>query len=209
MSVWSETKQDRVKVKSVRRLPVPMPVPRPPKEVSTKILRINRQIHDEAIGVLYGQPLSFDNIKTLNHFLAQKSEVGVKTLQNISIDVLQMTHIIYAEYAAAYSAFTLLSRSLNLQSLTIHGIKDEHGRCHQGSSKDVAKWFYGLANPWLDRIKRRKNGPSWQSVLSLEKDAYQQYLFRLVHEPKNIHDRHFTYHPDSIFAELEVLMAKK
>jgi hypothetical protein len=141
-------------------------------DINSNLLLINKQVYQEAIGILYGQPIKFMTLDALLYFLSQIGKFHTEILRSITID-----HIVMGREAQiTHGAFTALLNATHLTSLDICAIdrrysEREYVTCDHGI-KDLAASFFYVAHVWVEQMKRyRSDQKGWEDVLVLAQGA--------------------------------------
>ncbi|KAJ4349981.1 uncharacterized protein N0V89_008602 [Didymosphaeria variabile] len=119
------------------------------KDIVHQLLRVNRQIHDEATPILYSQnAFNFFDAQGLASFLGRYS-LHVRDLSHVVI--CENLHFNRGTGQSIETAFSLLAFAENLQSLKLDLTWSKNGNV-----KDAAQTFYHMARNWLQAVGLRK-----------------------------------------------------
>ena len=109
---------------------------RPPwTTLSPNLLAVSKQVRDEAIGVLYKQPITVDQPKTLHHFLACIGPTNRPQVSNITIK--GWGHGRGVEKAMNLAGFALLADCKDLKRLFLDCFMER-----QSSPQALARYVY-------------------------------------------------------------------
>lgn len=127
-----------------RRRPTPSEdvTPYVPGPLRPKLLAVSKQIHDEAIGILYGQPFAFQNTVALHSFLGMIGQANMKRLLHLTVQGWSCGRGIGK--AANHAGLTLLQGAVNLKSLTLDCHLDD-----ASNPKSHARFFFRQSHHFL------------------------------------------------------------
>ncbi|KAE9972861.1 hypothetical protein EG328_004738 [Venturia inaequalis] len=176
-------------------------------DVNVNILRVCKQIHVEAVGILYAQPIKFMSLDGMFYFLSQIGKNNMESLRQIEIETMSMGR----EGQMTEPAFTALINAKNLDLLNICSIERrfserEYVPCDHGVG-DIAASFFAIAHVWILQMSSyRSDGKSWEDVLMLAQGGSYQAERGWPGEMFEFHlgENHFT--KDEFCAEMRKLM---
>ncbi|QDS76055.1 hypothetical protein FKW77_005579 [Venturia effusa] len=162
----------RRRLKTYHRNPVKYYRNGPLNEMAVQILQLNHQIYNEALPVLYNQPLEFYTTEALDLFFACTNTAMPPMLRNITI---RRTHLSQdtpqqLSYNQAYLRFDKLSLAVNIQKFSINQlIVSDYDFIDEQSTAKGAELFIEVAQHWLAMIRNREKGETnWKKVVHVE-----------------------------------------
>lgn len=124
------------------------------------LLAVNREIHDEAVQVLYDKTMRFENTQTVLDFWGQLQPVIRSRIRRVSIKTFVKTN--------ARNAMHFLAESPNLVNLHL-----ETGIYTGEDVAKAAKEFYDISYKFLEAVGSRKGDKTaGVDVLSFGNDAF-------------------------------------
>lgn len=176
-------------------------------EINTNLLLVCKQIHLEAAGILYTQPIKFMSLDGMFYFLSQIGKSNIESLRQIAIETMSMGR----EGQMTEPAFTALVNAKNLETVNICSIERrfserEYVPCDHGIG-DIAASFFAIAHVWILQMRHyRTDGKSWEDVLVLAQGGSYKAERGWPGEMFEFHggENHFT--KDQFCAEMRKLM---
>jgi hypothetical protein len=141
---WSERYRQRA---TGRGKPKPIQNPNEERQLHSlvpNLLAVSKQIHHEAVDILYGQELRFHDSDALHRFLAIIGPGNQKRLQ--SVDIVNFCTG-RNKRTLNHCAFMSLAGATNLKTLYINHAEF---RSYQSSAKGFARMLYGNAHFFLE-----------------------------------------------------------
>lgn len=176
-------------------------------DVNVNLLLVCKQIHFEAVGILYTQPIKFMSLNGMFCFLSQIGKNNIESLRQIAIEAMSMGR----EGQMTEPAFTALLNAKNLDSLNICSIERrfserEYVPCDHGVG-DIAASFFAIAHVWVLQMSHyRTDGKSWDQVLMLAKGGSYKAERGWPGEMFEFHEGENQFTKDEFCAEIRQLM---
>ncbi|QDS68176.1 hypothetical protein FKW77_010464 [Venturia effusa] len=176
-------------------------------DVNPNLLLVCKQVHFEAVGILYTQPIKFMSLDGLFCFLSQIGKNNIENLRDISIETMSMGR----DGQMTEPAFTALLNAKNLESLNICSIERrfserEYVPCDHGLG-DIAASFFAIAHVWMEQMRHyRTDGKSWKDVLVLAHGGRYKAERGWPGEMFEFHDGENEFTKDDFFTEMRKVM---
>ncbi|KAE9961711.1 hypothetical protein BLS_001486 [Venturia inaequalis] len=146
----------------------------PLNEMAPQILQLNHQIHDEALPILYNQPLDLYCMETLSAFFERSHSTMPPMLGDVRL--VRASLVARPAYNGRYDTkllqFDQLSLAVNLQKFSIYLFL---GTCpiHVIDAPQPANLFAEAAQKWTEMIGSRGTGETdWKKVFHLDRAIY-------------------------------------
>ncbi|TLD27987.1 putative lysosomal cobalamin transporter [Venturia nashicola] len=138
----------------------------PLNEMVLQILQLNHQIYNEALPVLYNQPLKFQCTETLSMFLSRGPSTMPQMLRNVQVSAGYITTSPkHKSQDDIDFVFDQLSLAVNIEVFSISRLYFNHS---EGASLELVKIFAEAAQKWIKMIKGRQFGETnWKKVFIL------------------------------------------
>ncbi|RDI83476.1 hypothetical protein Vi05172_g6632 [Venturia inaequalis] len=148
----------------------------PLNEMALQILQLNHQIYNEALPILYNQPLELNTMGALSLFFERSHRTMPPMLRDVRLS--GATLVARPEYKGGYDTqllqFDQLSLAVNLQKFSICFFLDT---CpiHEMDAPQPAKLFAEAAQKWTEMIGSRGTGETdWKKVIHLDGAVYRE-----------------------------------
>ena len=142
------------------------------KGLAPEILRLNRQIYNEAMPTLYQNEIAFSDTVTMHTFLAAFSSQNRGLIRHLALKNWAYLPSLKGFNSAA---LTLLVDCVNLQSFCVQSaILPRHWslNANEERGKKMGQKLYGYGQYWLEAVARVKGVHAIFDILQLDRIVY-------------------------------------
>ncbi|KAF1980630.1 hypothetical protein K402DRAFT_399261 [Aulographum hederae CBS 113979] len=148
----------------LRGIPRPKPYNGPVCKLTTTLLRVSKQIHSEAAGLLYASPISFDSFTALHDFATYIGAGHRAMLKTLTIEL--GPRLMPSRKGKAFEAIAMLAQGgVNVEKLLLDGMLVPFNVA--GQPKPLARQVYRDAHVWIDAIARIRGADKATETIDL------------------------------------------